>query len=105
MDGPGDLDLVFTGAYNLHNSLMVPLKVDHNKKVFNHLVTLFDSTLRNSSKKVGLKCFEVFGSVVLLVVEIKLEAGNDAERLDAIAQVIAECEGRHQMFFHPLFVY
>ena len=105
MDGPGDLDLFFTGMYNLHNSLAVPLKVDHNEKVFNHLVTLFNSTMRNSPKKVGLKCFEAFGSVVLLVVEIKLEAGNDAERLDAIAQVIAECEGRHQMLLYPLFVY
>jgi len=105
MDGAGELDFVFSGAYDLHNPLALPSKVDHHQQVFNHLVTLFDSSLRNSPNTFGSKCFEAFGSVALLVIEIKLEAGTDAERLDAIAQVIAECESKHHIVFHFLFVF
>ena len=74
MDGPGELNLVFSGAYNLHNPLAPLSKVYPSQQIFNLLVTLFDSTLRNSPKIVGTKCFEAFGSATLLVLEIKLEA-------------------------------
>jgi hypothetical protein len=37
--------------------------------------------------------FKAFDAVVILCIEAKLKIGNDVERLDAIAQVIAECDG------------
>jgi hypothetical protein len=37
--------------------------------------------------------FRAFGSVTVLIIEVKLKFGKDKERLDAIAQVIAECDG------------
>jgi len=37
--------------------------------------------------------FQTFGAVALLFIEMKLKVGNDAERLKAIAQVIAEGDG------------
>lgn len=37
--------------------------------------------------------FRAFGSVSVLFIEIKLRIGSTKERLDAIAQVIAECDG------------
>jgi len=39
-------------------------------------------------------CFKVFGAVAILCVEMKPRVGNEEERLDAIAQVIAECDGK-----------
>jgi len=38
--------------------------------------------------------FSTFGAVAILCIEVKLKIGNDAERLEAIAQVIAECDGK-----------
>lgn len=35
-----------------------------------------------------------FGPISVLIVEVKLKVANDSERLDAIAQVIAECNGQ-----------
>ena len=81
-----------------------PSKVDHNQQVFDHLVKLFKSTLRNSPKAIGSHSFQAFGAIALLVVEIKLEEGNDAQRLDAISQIIAECESKqHMYYFHSPF--
>jgi len=42
--------------------------------------------------------FKTFGAVAILFIEMKLKVGNDAERLKAIAQVIAECGGKFQRF-------
>lgn len=39
--------------------------------------------------------FLVFGGLSLLVIEVKYVLGSDEERLNAIAQVIAECDGTH----------
>jgi hypothetical protein len=41
---------------------------------------------------------KTFGAVAILFIEMKLKVGNDAERLKAIAQVIAECDGKPQRF-------
>ena len=38
--------------------------------------------------------FQTFGAVAFLFIEMKLTVGNDAERLKAVAQVIAECDGK-----------
>jgi len=38
--------------------------------------------------------FKAFGAVALLCIEMKPKVGNEKERLDAIGQVIAECDGK-----------
>jgi hypothetical protein len=38
--------------------------------------------------------FRAFGSIAVLLVEVKLTVGNATERLDAVAKVIAECDGQ-----------
>ena len=57
--------------------------------------------LRNNPETMGdghIGCikyfFQALGTVVILFIEMKLKVGNDAERLKAIAQVIAECDGK-----------
>jgi hypothetical protein len=45
--------------------------------------------------------FLVFGGLSMLVIEYKL--GDADERLDAIAQVIAECDSMHYAFAISLF--
>jgi hypothetical protein len=37
--------------------------------------------------------FKAFGATAVLCIEMKFKIGNDKERLDYIAQVIAECDG------------
>ena len=39
-------------------------------------------------------CFKTFGAVAVLCIEMKLKVGNDDERLEVIARVIAECDGK-----------
>ncbi|KAF8223296.1 hypothetical protein L208DRAFT_1317370 [Tricholoma matsutake] len=78
----------------------VLFSVHRNHQVFNHLVTQFNFMLRNNPETtiVGtqgrIEYFsQTFGAVAILFIEMKLKVGNDAERLKAIAQVIAECDG------------
>ena len=40
--------------------------------------------------------FRSFGAVTILFIETKPVVGNDVERLKAITQVIAECDGEFQ---------
>ena len=47
--------------------------------------------------------FLVFGGVSILVIEVKYKLGDPNEWLDAIAQVIAECECMHFAFAISLF--
>ncbi|KAF8233174.1 hypothetical protein L208DRAFT_1268124, partial [Tricholoma matsutake] len=71
--------------------------------VFSHLVTQFNFMLRNNPEttidgRIGTQgrieyFFQTFGAVAILFIQMKLKVGNDAERLKAIAQVIAECDG------------
>ena len=42
---------------------------------------------------------KAFGSTSVLLVEVKYKIGRGAERLNAIAQVIAECDGEFSFFF------
>lgn len=88
-------------------------------QIFNHLVPQFDSIFRNlpesiiesriTNKKRIEYYLRAFGSISVLVVEVRLQVLNDQARLDAIAQVIAECNG--QLCFFPfvasgcLFIY
>ena len=71
---------------------------------FNHLVKFFTFVLRNQPEtmiegRIGTRdpiqyFFKTFGAVAILCVETKVKIGNDDERLAAIAQVIAECDGK-----------
>ena len=47
--------------------------------------------------------FLAFGGLSILVIEVKYKLGNANEWLDAIAQVIAECDGMHYAFAISLF--
>ena len=38
--------------------------------------------------------FKIYGAQTVVFVEVKLNIGSVEERLDAIAQVIAECDGQ-----------
>jgi len=65
--------------------------------VFNHLVKQFTFMLRNDPETI-IKgrieyFFKAFGAIAVLCIEMKFKIGNDKERLDCIAQVIAECDG------------
>ena len=76
----------------------------HFPQVFNHLVPVFEFAFRNLSESILQDCltekgrveyyFRAFGSISLLFVEFNLKTGTPKERLDAIGQVIAECDGR-----------
>jgi hypothetical protein len=43
--------------------------------------------------------FKTFGTVTILCVKMRLKIGNDEEHLAAIAQVIAECDGKPDMLW------
>ena len=40
--------------------------------------------------------FQTYGGVTVVFIEVKLETGGFAERLNCVAQVIAECDGMVQ---------
>ena len=48
-------------------------------------------------------CFLVFGGISILVIQVKYKLGDADERLDAIAQVITECDSMHYAFAISLF--
>ena len=83
-----------------------PSKVHHNPQIFNHLVNQFNFMLRNNPEtmmdgRIGTQgcieyLFQTFGVVAVLFIEMKLKVGNDVERLNSIAQVIAECDRKSQ---------
>ncbi|KAF8632531.1 hypothetical protein AX17_004817 [Amanita inopinata Kibby_2008] len=69
--------------------------------IFNRLIGEFGFAFRNAPESIikgrismngRIEYYlRAFGSVSILVMELKLRGGGDAERLDAIAQVAAEC--------------
>ena len=77
-------------------------------QIFNHLVKQFTFMIRNEPEtiiagrigtggRIGY-FFKTFGATAILCIERKFRLGNEDERLEAIAQVIAECDG----MFHTL---
>ena len=76
----------------------------HFPQIFNRLVPVFEYAFRNLSESIlegrftekgrVEYYFKAFGSISLLFVEFKLKTGTPKERLDAIGQVIAECDGQ-----------
>jgi hypothetical protein len=72
-----------------------------NLEIFNHLLGIFGFAFRNLPESI-IKghittkgrveyCFTMIGPIAVLVMEVKIGSGK--EHLNAIAQVIAECNG------------
>jgi len=49
--------------------------------------------------------FKTFGATAIVCIEMKLKIGNDREHLEAIAQVIVECDGTLCTLLHHSFCY
>ncbi|KAF8310918.1 uncharacterized protein EI90DRAFT_2870327, partial [Cantharellus anzutake] len=86
--------------------------------IFHRLIAEFSFTFRSfpesilegrATMKGRIEYYlRAFGSVSVLIIQLKLKIGNDKERLDAIAQVIAECDAcdwknSTEGFFVPVF--
>jgi hypothetical protein len=73
-------------------------------EIFNRLIAVFGFAFRNLPEPIiGGRIttkgrveyyFETIGSIVVLFIELKFNIGGGEERLNAIAQVIAECDGQ-----------
>ena len=37
--------------------------------------------------------FKIYGAITVVFIQVKLEVGNSTERLNCVAQIIAECYG------------
>lgn len=82
--------------------LTVP-KAHHDRQVFNCLIEQFSGLFRNNLMAIAQDdidaqlCYKhsytAFGSTILLFMEMKLNASDNAERLEAMAQFIAEADG------------
>lgn len=109
-----------TRSRNGRSKLTIPLPSEYKStphfiykvkccpQIFNRLIPVFGSAFRNlpesiiDGRKVTSKDrveyrFKAFGSISMLFMEMKFKVGSAKERLDAIAQVIAEYNG--QAFF------
>ncbi|KAF8493301.1 hypothetical protein F5888DRAFT_1618085 [Russula emetica] len=72
--------------------------------IFNRLIAVFCFAFRNlpestierraTTKRRVEYHFQAIGSISVLFIEVKLRIGSRKERLDAVAQVIAECDGQ-----------
>ena len=73
-------------------------------QIFNHLIATFDFAFRNMTEttfqgrrtardRIGYY-IRSFGAIAFLVIEVKLRIGGRKAQLDAIGQVIAECDGQ-----------
>jgi hypothetical protein len=71
-------------------------------------ITLFSGHLLNSTPETLLEgrvaakgCieyqFQTYGGINAFFIEVNLEIGDLAERLNFVAQVIAECDGMHMV--------
>ena len=70
---------------------------------FNRIVALFSGLLFNKPEeilegKIATKgrieyLFKTYGGITVIFIEVKLDIGNLTERLNCLAQVIAECDG------------
>jgi hypothetical protein len=72
-------------------------------EIFNHLIAVFCFAFRNlpdtiegcvTTKERMEYHFQAIGSISVLFIEVKLRIGSGKERLDAVDQVIAECDGQ-----------
>lgn len=84
-------------------SLPAVPKAHHDEQVFDRLIQQFSGLFRNNLMVIARDeidaqhCYKhsytTFGSIVLLFMEMKLDANDNVERLEAMAQFIAEADG------------
>jgi hypothetical protein len=84
-----------------YSDFLAPSKVHRHRQIFNRLIQQFNFTLKNNPQtvfdgRIGTQgriqyAFDVLGVVALLFIEIKPNVLNNVERLEGIAQVIADC--------------
>ena len=94
-------------------TLHSPYFVSDFEKIFNRTVARFHSLILNDPEtlmpgRIATQGrieyhFKVIGGLTVLFVEVKLFIGSDAERMNAIAQVIAEADGESK-FASSIFV-
>ena len=74
-------------------------------EIFNHLITIFCPAFENhkpesiigghiTTKGRVNHYFKAIYSVAVLVIEVKFRIGSAEERMNAVAQVVAECNGQ-----------
>jgi hypothetical protein len=88
----------------VRGTLLLRRNSDHCSQIFNRLIAQFGFAFINLPESIldGRVTtrgkieyyFKAFGSVAVLFIEVKLKIGSRKERLDAIAQTIAECDGQ-----------
>ena len=75
-------------------------------QIFNRLVAQFGSSIQNTPESLmngrittrgKMYHFKTFGALTVVFVEAKLKIGSVEERLNVIAQVIAEFDGQHPL--------
>jgi hypothetical protein len=81
-----------------------PTNLNFYPEIFNRLIAVFGFAFRNlpesaikgriTTKGRVEHYFQTMGSIAVFFLEIKYRIGSGKERLDAIAQVIAECDGQ-----------
>jgi hypothetical protein len=93
------------GPFNKH--INVGARARFLSGYFNRIVALFSGLLFNKPEEIlegniATKdrieyLFKTYGGITVIFIEVKLDIGNLAERLNCIAQVIAECGGEFSM--------
>jgi len=88
---------------NFRNSTVIGKSLLTSRQYFNRIVRLFSGLLFNTPEAIleGRLTtkgrieyqFKTYGGITVVFIEVKLEIGNSTERLNCVAQVIAECDG------------
>jgi hypothetical protein len=82
-------------------------------QVFNRLMKLFESTLRNEPETIVearrgtlgsiQHTFKIYGATAILFIEVRFKVGNEQERMKFIAQVIDESDRKlHALMATPI---
>ncbi|KIL59239.1 hypothetical protein M378DRAFT_1068410 [Amanita muscaria Koide BX008] len=96
-----DMDVLLTQYGNFENHTTEEARSRFLAPIFNRLVAPFGSSIRNTPESLMngrittrgkiVYHFKTFGILTVVFVEAKLKIGSTEDRLNAIAQVIAEC--------------
>ena len=88
---------------NFRNPTVIGKSLLTSRQYFNRIVFLFSGLLLNTPEtvldsRITTKGrieyhFKTYGGVTIVFIEVKLVLGSATERLDCVAQVIAECDG------------
>jgi hypothetical protein len=97
-----DIDVLLIQYGTLQNHTTEEARSRFLSPIFNRLVAQFGSSIRNTPEslmngrittrgKIEYH-FKTFGALTIVFVEVRLKIGSIEERINAIAQVIAECD-------------